>query len=115
MVCCLFKYVVVCKLKAWFRPACVSCYQHCAPCFESSGACSWQLGTFTTPLKDGWGLAADGALLLASDGSSKLYWLDPAKNFSTVKSVTVKDGSRSIGYLNEVSAGWLLWSYVCMA
>lgn len=61
-----------------------------------------QLGSFSTPLKDGWGITAAGKLLVLSDGSDKLTWVDPAKGFATVRSVTVKDGDRPVPYLNEV-------------
>lgn len=61
-----------------------------------------QVGTFQTPLQDGWGITTRGKLLVLSDGSSRLTWVDPAQGFKAVKSVVVKDGTRSIGYLNEV-------------
>jgi hypothetical protein len=61
-----------------------------------------QVGTFSTPLRDGWGITTIGRLLVVSDGSSKLTWLDPAQGFKAVKTVTVTDGNRRIGYLNEV-------------
>lgn len=61
-----------------------------------------QVGTFRTPLSDGWGITTIGSQMVLSDGSSKLTFVDPLQNFKAVKTVTVKDGSRSIGYLNEV-------------
>lgn len=61
-----------------------------------------QVGTFSTPLKDGWGITTQGKYMVLSDGSSKLTWVDPTQNFKTVKTVTVTDGTRTIGYLNEV-------------
>jgi hypothetical protein len=61
-----------------------------------------QVGTFQSPLQDGWGITTQGKLLVLSDGSSRLTWVDPTQGFKAVKSVVVKDGARSIGYLNEV-------------
>lgn len=63
-----------------------------------------QVGTFRTPLSDGWGITTQGKLMVLSDGSSQLTWVDPAQNFKTVRRVTVTDRSRNIGYLNEVRA-----------
>ena len=37
-----------------------------------------RVGAFRTPLKDGWGLAALGSGVVASDGSSRLSFLDPS-------------------------------------
>lgn len=62
-----------------------------------------QVGTFTTPLNDGWGLTTDGNLLVASDGSEQLFWLDPANGFKVVKQMRVMDGSKPVFALNEVS------------
>ena len=59
-------------------------------------------GEFETPLRDGWGLAADGELLVASDGSSRLTWLDPKDGFRRVRDVEVKADGRPVPYLNEV-------------
>jgi glutamine cyclotransferase len=64
-----------------------------------------RVGAFKTPLKDGWGLAADGKLLVASDGSSALTWLDPGAGFKAVKSVAVRAGDRPVEQLNEVGGG----------
>lgn len=36
-----------------------------------------QVSTFINPMKDGWGLAADGQILFGSDGTSTLYQIDP--------------------------------------
>lgn len=61
-----------------------------------------QVGTFRTPLRDGWGVATIGSSLVLSDGSSTLTWVDPGQGFKVVKAVTVRDGARTIGNLNEV-------------
>jgi glutamine cyclotransferase len=42
-----------------------------------------QLGSFDTPLQDGWGLTSDGKHLIATDGSDTITWIDPA-NMSKV-------------------------------
>lgn len=36
-----------------------------------------QKDRFTHPMSDGWGLATDGKILYATDGTSTLYHLDP--------------------------------------
>lgn len=36
------------------------------------------IATFDSPLTEGWGLTTDGVDLIASDGSSKIYRLDPS-------------------------------------
>ena len=55
--------------------------------------------------REGWGLAAlpeaEGkAVMVASDGSSNLYWLD--ENLNTVKTVKVTLGERPLRFLNEL-------------
>lgn len=60
-----------------------------------------EIGTFKTPLSDGWGLTTDGKQLIASDGSSTLTWIDP-KTMSRVRSVVVRDKGKTVGYLNEL-------------
>lgn len=81
---------------------CTSAVQH------AGGSPSWtlargrQVGTFTTPLRDGWGATNDGRLIVLSDGSANLTWVDPSNGFKRVKSLTVKDGGRPVRNLNEV-------------
>lgn len=50
--------------------------------------------------REGWGLTTDGKQLIASDGSSKLYFLDTQFNKQSELNVTF-DG-RPINYLNEL-------------
>jgi glutamine cyclotransferase len=50
---------------------------------------------------EGWGLTNDGKLLIMSDGSSDLKFIDP-KNFSLVRTLSVKDGSSPVNSLNEL-------------
>lgn len=61
--------------------------------------------------REGWGLTTDGRHLIASDGSSRLYFMD--KNFSVIKSVNVTMNGRPVRYLNELE--WIdgkIWANV---
>ncbi|MBP5425906.1 MAG: glutaminyl-peptide cyclotransferase [Prevotella sp.] len=49
----------------------------------------------------GWGLTTDGTDLIMSDGSSWLFWMDPA-SFTEKKSVNVKLNGHPVPYLNEL-------------
>jgi hypothetical protein len=93
--CCSFN---ICDLLRQTTRATTSFPSHLQPCLVGT-----QVGTFTTPLKDGWGLTTDGSLLVASDGSDQLYWLDPANNFKIVKQTRVLDGTKPVYALNEVN------------
>ena len=64
--------------------------------------------------REGWGLTTDGKSLIASDGSSRLYWLD--KDFRQQKALTVKLNGRAINQLNELE--WIdgkIWANVYMS
>jgi glutaminyl-peptide cyclotransferase len=50
---------------------------------------------------EGWGLTQDGKNLILSDGSSKLYFLDPS-NFHEVRRITVTDHGSPVEQLNEL-------------
>ena len=50
---------------------------------------------------EGWGLTQDGKNLILSDGSSKLYFLDPT-TFHEVRRITVTDHGSPIDQLNEL-------------
>ncbi|HQH73406.1 MAG TPA: glutaminyl-peptide cyclotransferase [bacterium] len=50
---------------------------------------------------EGWGLTHDGKRLIMSDGSSTLYFRDPA-TFDEISRVTVRDATRPITRLNEL-------------
>lgn len=50
---------------------------------------------------EGWGLTFDGEYLIASDGSSRLYLIDPL-TLSTVNSLEIRDGERPVKNLNEL-------------
>ncbi len=49
----------------------------------------------------GWGLTYDGNHLVMSDGTSRLFFLDP-ETFEEVRSVNVRNGLASINGLNEL-------------
>lgn len=74
------------------------------------------LGKFAypKPITEGWGITTDGKSLIVSDGSSRLYWLDP-KSFVVQRSVTVKNGDSEVSQLNELE--WVnneIWANVWM-
>lgn len=60
-----------------------------------------RLGTFKHGMSDGWGLTSNGSLLLGTDGSSALFFLDPT-TFKAVSRKEVKDGPFSVKDLNEL-------------
>ena len=68
--------------------------------------------TYSYP-REGWGLTTDGKSLIASDGSSRLYFLSP--EFKQERSVNVTMDGRSVRYLNELEyiAG-KVWANVYM-
>lgn len=61
--------------------------------------------------REGWGLTTDGKELIASDGSSKIYFLD--KDLKLQRSINVTLNGRNIKYLNELE--WIdgrIWANV---
>lgn len=50
--------------------------------------------------REGWGLTTDGKQLIASDGSSKLFFMD--NKFNVTRSVVVKLEGKPVKYLNEL-------------
>ncbi|GAB2293998.1 hypothetical protein Dimus_028214 [Dionaea muscipula] len=56
---------------------------------------------FTHQMKDGWGLATDGKILLGSDGSSMLYQIDP-ETMKVIQNHTVKYKGLEVHLLNEL-------------
>jgi len=50
---------------------------------------------------EGWGLTQDGRRLIMSDGTSALRFLDPSTQ-REIGRITVKDGGRPVGRLNEL-------------
>ncbi|MGN1210105.1 MAG: glutaminyl-peptide cyclotransferase [Candidatus Cryptobacteroides sp.] len=68
------------------------------------------ISTVTYP-REGWGLTTDGKSLIASDGSSVLYFMD--KDLKVERTVTVKMDGRPINYLNELEyIGGKIWANV---
>ncbi|KAI5002708.1 hypothetical protein ZWY2020_027358 [Hordeum vulgare] len=57
--------------------------------------------SFTHKMRDGWGLATDGKILFGSDGTSRLYQLDPV-SLEVTKTVTVKYQDNEVSYINEL-------------
>lgn len=55
--------------------------------------------TYSYP-REGWGLTTDGKQLIASDGSSRLYFLSP--DFQLLRTVDVKLDGRPLRLLNEL-------------
>ncbi len=61
--------------------------------------------------REGWGLTTDGKNLIASDGSSKLFFLD--KSLKTVRTLNVTMDGRPVTYLNELEyIDGLVWANV---
>ncbi|KAJ4834234.1 hypothetical protein Tsubulata_018377 [Turnera subulata] len=60
-----------------------------------------QIGKFTNPMQDGWGLATDGKVLFGSDGTSALYQIDP-RTFTVIQKDIIKYGGVDVHYLNEL-------------
>jgi glutamine cyclotransferase len=60
-----------------------------------------QLGTFSFPSAEGWGMTTDGTHLIMSDGTNQLTFLDPV-SFKVVKLLHVNDQNGSLDKLNEL-------------
>lgn len=60
-----------------------------------------QESTFSFPTQEGWGLTNNGTHLIFSDGSNKIYFMDPA-NQSIVKQLTVNDERGPVYRINEL-------------
>ena len=61
--------------------------------------------------REGWGLTTDGKSLIASDGSSCIYFLD--SNLKVQRRITVRNGRKAVGMLNELE--WIdgkIWANV---
>lgn len=56
---------------------------------------------YPEPMKEGWGLTNDGTSLIASDGTSKLYFIDTI-DFSINKTLSVTNGTADVLNLNEL-------------
>ncbi len=60
-----------------------------------------KLGEFSFPGKEGWGMTTDGTFLILSDGTNRIYYLDPSE-FKLIKTVQVVNEKGAVGKLNEV-------------
>ena len=56
---------------------------------------------FTIPSKEGWGLTTNGSILIMSDGTDKLTFLDPI-SLSVSKEIYVKENDYAVHNLNEL-------------
>ena len=66
--------------------------------------------TYSYP-RDGWGLTTDGSNLIASDGSSKLFWMDGS--FKLIKTIEVRMNGKPLRNINELE--WVdgkIWANV---
>lgn len=69
------------------------------------------LGEMRNPT-EGWGLTTDGKDLIMSDGTDKLYFLDPM-TFSLRSTLSVTLGGRAVPYLNELEyIDGMIWANV---
>jgi len=59
-----------------------------------------KLPELTNP-REGWGLTHDDKELIASDGSSRIFFLSP-QDFGTRRTLTVRDGDREVRNINEL-------------
>lgn len=59
-----------------------------------------KLGELRNP-REGWGLTNDGKYLIMSDGTDKIYYLDPM-TFMEVKSISVTLNGKRLNYINEL-------------
>jgi len=69
--------------------------------------------TFGYP-REGWGLTTDGKQLIASDGSARLFFMDPS--LKVQRTVTVRLDDRPVRYLNELEyIDGKIWANVYMS
>lgn len=60
-----------------------------------------KIGEFNFDSQEGWGLTNDGKNLIMSDGTSKIYYIDPV-SFKRIKSIEVCDKNGTISNINEL-------------
>eukprot|EP00798_Chlamydomonas_sp_ICE-L_P008978 gene8978-16114_t len=68
-----------------------------------------ELPSANTGLSDGWGLATDGKLLIITDSSESLYFVDP-DNWTIVKQMTIIDGKLPVKWLEYIDGE--LWGNI---
>lgn len=74
-------------------------------------AATWEYKQSYSFPREGWGLTTDGKSLIASDGSSRLYFLD--ENLKLRRTLKVTFNDRPVRYLNELE--WIdgkIWANV---
>lgn len=57
--------------------------------------------SFKTDSKEGWGMTTDGTNIIVSDGTSSIYYFNPA-DFSLIKKITVTDAGAPSHNINEL-------------
>ena len=78
--------------------------------FEYNASTLEYVRTYSYP-REGWGLTTDGKQLIASDGSSNIYFMD--KTLKVTKTLPVKMNGRPVRQLNELE--WIdgkIWANV---
>lgn len=79
--------------------------RHHVPAYADKCLHVAQVGEFETSLGDGWGLTTDGKLLIATESSPTVHFIDPS-TFKTVRKITVTDDNRPVNWVNEVRGVW---------
>jgi len=69
--------------------------------FVYDGKTFKQIGQFTFPSEQGWGMTNDGTYLLMSDGTSNISYLDP-NNFKLIKILGVTDNNGPVNNINDL-------------
>jgi glutamine cyclotransferase len=59
------------------------------------------LQTFTFPNAEGWGMTHDSVNLIYSDGTDKIFYMDP-NTFKEIRHIEVKDQYGQLFYINEL-------------
>ena len=60
-----------------------------------------KIETKALPINEAWGLTYNGEYLIVSDGSHRLYYLEP-NSYDLIKTVEVMDDSNNVSLLNEL-------------
>jgi glutamine cyclotransferase len=70
-------------------------------CFVYDAKTFKNIGSFSNPNKEGWGLTTDGTSLIMSDGTFKLTFINPS-DFSIVQALNVKENGYGVEKINEL-------------
>ncbi|RYZ47366.1 MAG: glutaminyl-peptide cyclotransferase, partial [Sphingobacteriales bacterium] len=60
-----------------------------------------EVGRFSNPGKEGWGMTTDGKQLIMSEGTNRLLYLDPA-TMGVSRTLQVTDDRGDVNFLNEL-------------